>query len=603
MPFDGFSIHAICHELDRNLAGARIDKIHQPEKDEIVMSIRTMSAGTVRLLLSANARWARMHLSNEKRPNPTAPPSFCMLLRKYLEGGKIIEIRQVEFERIVHINLEALDEFRDWKPRRIVLEFMGKHSNIILMNPENGVIIDAIKRYGSDVSSHREVFPGREYITPPDQGKVNPLTLTLDELASRMWAFSSQSLSQALFQLCSGVSPYSAQELCRLIHLDPQMPVEECGEYEFKMLLEALLNQIKICSSSPCPSYVIYRGNHPVDFTTLNPGANQPGILIQSFSSANEAAAHFYQAKMNQLRLESMQTNLSRTVKGWMDKAQKKRFLQESDLRKAREREQLKTWGELLTVYSHQLNKGDREAHLVDFNTGEEVTIELDPRLTPIANAQKYYKAYNKSRITIKHLENYLQQTIEEIEYLDSVLLAISQTENLNQLDEIVEELEKGSYLRERKIKGKEKVRRPKSTPRHFVSSEGFDIWVGRNNRQNDQLTLKQADRHDLWLHTHQIPGSHVIIRLPKTITSIDEVPVNTLEEAALLAAYFSKARQDHKVPVDYTFRSNVRKPAGAKPGMVIYDNYWTLYTTPGTDRLETILQSAEQAEDTLSPN
>jgi predicted ribosome quality control (RQC) complex YloA/Tae2 family protein len=283
-----------------------------------------------------------------------------------------------------------------------------------------------------------------------------------------------------------------------------------------------------------------------------------------------------------------------------MEKAQKKRFSQESDLIKAREKEQLKTWGELLTVYAHQLKKGDKEARLLDYNTGEEVTIQLDPRLSPIANAQKYFKAYNKSRIAIKHLENYLQQTNQEIEYLDSVLLAINQAENLNQLEEIVEELEKGGYLRERKVKGSGKSPRPLSAPRRYVSSEGLEIWVGRNNRQNDHLTFKLSDRHDLWLHTRQIPGAHVIIRLPKTISSIDDVPQNTLEEAALLAAYYSKARQDHKVPVDYTFRSNVRKPTGAKPGMVIYDNYWTLYTNPGTDRLEAILRSAKQEEDVM---
>lgn len=599
MPYDGFTIHAICHELDPMLYNARIDKIYQPEKDEIIMSIRTPSSGTVRLVLSANPRWARMHLTSEKRANPTSPPSFCMLLRKYLEGGKIKEIRQVGFERIVHITIEALDEFRDWKPRRLIIEFMGKHSNIILVNPESGIIIDAIKRYGSEVSSYREVYPGREYKTPPDQGKVSPLSLNLEQFASGMWAYGSQALSQSLFHMCSGISTFAARELCHQVHLDPDMPVEQCGEYEFKMLLDAVLNQVEKSSHPPCPAYVIYKGINVSDFTPLVPSAN----TTQSFSSANQAADYFYQAKMSQLRLESMQTNLSRTIKGWIDKAQKKRFFQEGDLLKAREKEQLKTWGELLTAYAHQLKKGDTEAHLEDFNTGQKVTIELDPRLTPIANAQKYYKAYNKSRIAIKHLESYLQQTIEEVEYLESVLLAVNQAENLNQLDEIVEELEKGGYLRERKVKGKEKLHRPKSTPRRFISSDGLEILVGRNNRQNDQLTLKTAARHDLWLHTRQIPGAHVIIRLPRTVTSIEEVPQNSLEEAALLAAYFSKARQDHKVPVDYTFRNNVRKPSGAKPGMVIYENYWTLYTDPDTKRLEAILCSTANEQNIPTSN
>ena len=594
MPFDGFTINAICHELDQQLKDARIDKIYQPERDEIVMSVRTPTEGTVRLLLSANARWARIHLSSERRPNPTSPPSFCMLLRKYLEGGKIKEVRQAGFERIVHLTIEALDEFRDWKPRQLVIELMGKHSNIILVNPENGTIIDAIKRYGSEVSSYREVFPGREYLIPPDQGKVNPLTLDLEQFASGMWGGTAPTLSQSLFNLCSGVSPYAARELCQQAQLDPNMPVEQCGEYEFQILLDAVLSQINKGANPPCPTFVIYKGRQVVDFTPLPPVTDS----VQLFPSANQAADHFYQAKMSQLRLESMQSNLIRTIKGWMDKAQRKRFFQEGDLLKAHEKEQLKTWGELLTAYAHQLQKGDTEAHLEDFNTGQEITIELDPRLTPIGNAQKYYKAYHKSRSTIKHLQTYLEQTTAEIEYLDSVILAISQAEDLNQLDEIVEELEKGGYLKERRAKGKEKVRRPKSSPRRYLSSDGLEILVGRNNRQNDQLTLKTAHRDDLWLHTRQIPGAHVIFRLPRTLTSIDEVPQNSLEEAALLAAYYSKARQDQKVPVDYTFRSNVRKPGGAKPGMVIYDNHWTLYTNPGTERLQAILQTADKEED-----
>lgn len=597
MPFDGLTIRALSHELNQELQNARIDKIYQPEKDEIVFSIRTLAKGTVKLVLSANSRWARMHLSTDKRPNPTHPPSFCMLLRKYLEGGKITEIRQVDFERIVHITIEALDEFRDWKPRRLVCEFMGKHSNLILVNPENGIIIDAIKRYGSEVSTFREVYPGREYVTPPDQGKVNPLNLTLEDFAARMWSFGSASLAQALFELCSGISTFTAREMCNLSQLDHNIPVEQCGEYEFKMLLDTLLNQLNTAAAQPvCPAWVLFKDGFAAEFSPLPLHTNDTEIT-QKFASINLAADVFYQAKLSQIRLESMQNNLSRTIKTWIDKAQKKKFFQEGDLLKAREKEQLKTWGELLTAYAHELEKGLTRADLEDFYTGQQVSIELDPRLTPIANAQKYFKSYNKSRIAIGHLQNYLGQTIQEIDYLESVLLSVSQAENPEQLEEIIEELEKGGYLRERKSQRKEKTGRPKSTPRRYLSSDGLEILVGRNNRQNDQLTLKSSSRQDLWLHTRQIPGAHVIIRLPHTVKTINDVPQNTLEEAALLAAYFSKARQDEKVPVDYTFRNNVRKPAGAKPGMVIYDHYWTLITTPGPQRLTAILNSAVEDE------
>lgn len=599
MPLDGFTIKALAHQLNEELAESRIDKIYQPEKDEISLAVRTLNSGNVRLVLSANPRWARMHITSEKRPNPANPPSFCMLLRKYLEGGKIKEIRQVEFERIVHITIEALDEFRDWKPRLLVCEFMGKHSNIILVNPETNLIIDAIKRYGSEVSTHREVYPGLEYIAPPDQGKLNPLHIDSHEFASRIWSLGSLPLSQAVFDLCSGISPFTARELCIMAGNDPSLPVDQCGEYEFSKLLQTIVGQAVRVNSSRCSSAVLLKGKKVMDYTPLDIDPDPASTGIRSYASINEAADFYYQTKLNELRFESKQTNLARTIKVWLDKAQKKQFFQEGDLAKAEEKEQLRTWGELITAYAHQLNKGQSLVELQDFYTGETVEIELEPRLTPIQNAQKYFKQYNKSRSAIRHLHALLEQTIQEVNYLDSVMVAVNQSDSMEQLDEIIEELEKGQYLRERSKKDRRS--QPKSHPRRFISTDGLEILVGRNNRQNDQLTTKLADRQDLWLHTRQIPGSHVIIRLPRTIKTIDQVPEVTLEEAALLAAYYSKARQDEKVPVDYTFRGNVRKPSGAKPGMVIYENHWTIYTTPGADRLQAVLEKAVADENQTS--
>ena len=281
---------------------------------------------------------------------------------------------------------------------------------------------------------------------------------------------------------------------------------------------------------------------------------------------------------------------MGRDIKTVLDKAYKKRFFQEGDMHQATEHEKFKTWGELITAYAYQLEKGMLEAHLEDYQRGGEVVVPLDPRYTPIQNAQKYFKVYNKSRKTLIHLGNLMAENQAEIDYLESVLVSIQQAECTGDMEEIAEELEKGKPGKDKRQKGT--GTRPRSTPRRFTSSDGLEILVGRNNRQNDNLTLKTSDPGDLWLHTKNIPGTHVIIRLPRTVKTIHDVPDATLEEAALLAAHFSKARESEKVEVDYTFRSQVRKPGGARPGMVIYDNYWTLVVNPREDRVEKLLTS-----------
>ncbi len=586
MPFDGMAIKALVEELNSRLLDARIDKIHQPEKDELLLTTRHPKIGTHRLLISANARWSRMHITEARKPNPAIPPSFCMLLRKYLEGGKIKSIRQVDFERIVYIDIEALDEFREWKSKILVCEFMGRHSNIILINPETRIILDAIKRYGSDLSSYREVLPGKEYIDPPSQDKLNPLEIDYEALVQKIWQQdNSKTLSSALFQACTGISPFAAREICLSAGLNPDVAVEECGEYELTTMyrrLKALLIDVSTGKTQPS---ILYLENRPVDFCPYLPASGTYKIL----DSFNTACDIFYTSKLDYLRLESMKTNLSRNIKVILDKAYKKQFFQTGDLSKAEENEQYRIWGELITAYSHQFKKGDTSTILNDFYTGEQVNIELDPRYTPVQNAQKYFKIYNKSRKAIKHLESLMARNQGEIDYLESVLISLQQAETPAAIDEIIEELENEKY-----VKGqlKKRSRQARSIPRRFMSSDGLEILVGRNNRQNDLLTLKVAERSDLWLHTKNIPGTHVIVKLPKHMKSIHDVPDTTLEEAALLAAHYSKAEQSEKVEVDYTFRTNVKKPGGARPGMVIYENYWTILVNPQGDRIKTLLES-----------
>ncbi len=595
MPFDGVCIRAITNELNSDLFNARIDKIYQPEKDELMFSIRQPGIGPAKILISANARWARMHINTSKKENPSTPPAFCMLLRKHLEGGKIKEIKQVDFERIVHIRIEALNEFKDWAEKLIICEFMGKHSNIILINPENNLIIDAIKKYGHDLSSYREVLPGKEYKNPPDQAKLNPLNTDLDTFAQAMWnTVKATTLAGSLFNVFSGISPFTAREICLNTGLDPDMPVEQSGEFELSKLYTHLKQILEDINKGENHPGVLYEKNIAVDFAPYTLSKTSSQRFIET-ASINTACDRYYKNKLDIIRLESMKTNLMRNVKVFLDKANKRKFLQEGDLAQAKENKKYKIWGELITAYYYQLKKGDLEATLTDFYSDKKVNIKLDPRYTPIQNAQRYFKKYNKSTKAIKHLQIRMLKNQQEIDYLESVVIAINQAEHSDELNEIIKELEKEGYLKKRHRHTK--IKAQKSKPRKFLSSNGLEILVGRNNTQNDFLTLKLASRHDLWLHTKEIPGTHVIVKLPKTISSIDDIPDSTLEEAAAFAAYYSKASQADKVPVDYTFTANVYKPKGAKPGMVIYDNYWTIIANPTPERIKQLFEKEEHSE------
>lgn len=588
MPFDGLAIRALTRELNSELIDARIDKIYQPERDELFLSIRHAKTGNVRLVISANSRWARIHISSEKKANPSQPSSFCMLLRKYLEGGKIKDIKQVGMDRIVHIRIEALDDFKEWNDILLICEFMGRHSNIILLNPRTGLILDANKKYSGDV---REVFPGKEYVTPPARGKMEPLNDTFQDFTTAMWSQAEDtSIASALFNVYIGLSPYSAREICASAVLDSNLPVDQCGDFELNQLYNSTRNLIINIDQGNINPTIQYQKNIPFELTPYQPLTHPPEVVTRAFLSMNEACDDYYLQKLSQIRLESMQVNLARNIKEHLNRSYKKKFLQEGDLNQAQENEKFRIWGELLTSYAHLYKKGDTVAVLDDFYTGEQLSLNLDVRYTPIQNAQRFFKIYNKSRGAQKHLERLMAENQQGIDYLESVLVAVQQADNPAQIEEIIEELEKEGYLKARSARGKIKTER--SQPRKFLSSDGLEISVGRNNHQNDRLTLRESDRNDLWLHTKDIPGTHVIVSLPPTIKSIDQVPDRTLEEAATLAAFYSKASSSPKVEVDYTFRFNVKKPSGARPGMVIYDNYWTIMINPKSEILQKMLDS-----------
>lgn len=580
MPFDSLSIMALCQELDQDFQNARIDKIHQPERDELLLTIRTYDQGNVRLVISANPRWARMHLEPSRRSNPVRPPAFCMLLRKYLEGGKIKSVRQLGMERIVHFHIEALNELGEWKERLLVCEFMGKHSNIILLNPENHQIIDAIKRYGSELSSHRQVFPGQVYIAPPPQDKLDPLVCSYEDFARALWKHEDKTASHALLQVFLGLSPFAARQICFQAGLEPDLDTSLCGERELSRLYEhsrLLIASILKENNQPC---IIYRRGQPLEYAPYDvpPGPNETRM---PFPSMNEALARFYSERMASIRLDGSRSALRKKMGERLDRVHKKYIAQQGDLRRALENRKYRLWGELLITYASRFEKGDLIAVVENYENGELLEIPLDPRYTPIQNAQRYYKIYNKSVNSQRHLDELMKQNLAEISYLESVLLEIEEAENPDELAEITEELEREGLLA---VKSGRKGRsQHRSHPRRFESSDGLAILVGRNNRQNDHLTMREAGRGYLWLHSRQMAGSHVILQLPPALKSINEVPDRSLEEAAALAAYFSRGRESSKVEVDYTFRHQVQKPPGAKPGMVIYHQYWTIIIAPAS--------------------
>ncbi|MGE5403635.1 MAG: NFACT family protein, partial [Candidatus Saccharibacteria bacterium] len=495
MPFDGCAIHSLVKELNTELIGQRIEKIYQPEKDEIVMVVRRKK-GNSRLLISANPRWARMHITTERADNPPHPLAFCMLLRKYLEGGKILGFEQDDFERIVNIRIEALNDLLEWREKVLVCEFTGKNSNIVLIDPETSLIIDGIKRYGSDVSSHREVQPGLTYIAPPSQGKLSPLTASYEEFYRAFWVeHGSTNASHALFLTYTGLSPQTCQKICHISSISPDTAAEQCGEFELSRIYQQTRAIVEGTISQPT---LVLERDIPTDYFPFNPPVGD-STTVQLFEMINDAMDHFYASKLANVRLESLRTNVLRNVKTHLDKAYKKLFFQESDFGEAEKNRILKTWGELLTSYAFNIKKGETLVSLPNFEGDGQTEIELVPYLSPIENAQKFFKKYARSRKTLERLEFFIEQNKQEIAYLESVAYSMEKAETIEEMEDIIVELEEEGYMKHKSGRGKQ--RQARSVPRRYVSSTGIDIWVGRNNKQNDQLTLKRAGKNDLWLH------------------------------------------------------------------------------------------------------
>ncbi len=582
MPLDAVCLSVVLQELRTEVLGCRIDKIQQPARDELILLLRG-KAGALRLLLSASPTRPRAQLTQLARENPAEPPMFCMLLRKYLAGGRILEVSQPPMERLLIFHVEASNELGDKRTLQLVLEVMGRRANLLLVG-EDGRIIDCLRKVDYDMSQERQLLPGMFYHLPPDQGKKNPLTFGEGEESPLPEPSNpNQKAEQYLMEQFGGISPLIARELS----FEATGSVDgEVGAHvkELERRLAHLAAEVKNGETGP---YLLLRDGVPVDFSFRPILQYGPGTQSQKQESFSALLDSFYAQKENSERIRQKGQDLIRSVTTARDRTARKLGFQAKELAETKDREALREKGDLITANLYRMNKGASILETENFYDPESplIRIPLDPLKTPQQNAAKYYKDYTRRKTAEEHLTEQIAKGEEELRYLESVLESIARASGEQDLEEIRQELEQEGYLR-RRTKGKTKMKRPSSKPMEFRSSSGLRISVGRNNSQNDQLTMKLAAKGDLWFHTKGIHGAHVILWTMGK--SADE---ESIAQAAFLAAWFSQGKGGAKIPVDYTLVKYVKKPSGAKPGMVIYDKHETMYVAAQQEQFDAMVK------------
>jgi len=563
------------YELKEHLTGNRISKIHQPNKNELIFSVRG-NRRELKMLLSADSVNCRMHLTDTTEKNPSSPPMFCMLLRKHLLGGKIEFISQKGLERIVEIIIHNTDEFMQPVEYKLIVEIMGKHSNIILLDLNKNMVIDSIKRISFEVNRFREILPGKTYVDPPIEKKINLMLVDDNYIMSTMKeAISQKTLSRWIIDNFAGFSGASAQEVALRARVNHKTPISKLSDAEIQELTKVLAdlkNDLVLCRFNPY-IYLNPKTKEPMDFWVFPMVSHDKEQKI-SDSSPNNAVDFFFSRKREVIALNDAKNHLKSQVAKHIKKLKqnldylRERVAYTSDFSK------YKLWGEILSANIYRIKPGQSHVKLPNFYSSyDEVLIPLNEKLSPAHNAQVYFKKYKKLQTTKTKVEARINKTLMEIDYLESTLVNIEDSRTLEDLSEIQQELESNNYNKTFRSKPK---KHQVSEPLQFKSSDGILIRVGKNNRQNDNLTLKKSKPDHVWLHAKDIPGSHVVIKSDSS--TISEA---TLTEAAILAAYFSKGRNSSNVPVDYTLVRHVKKPAGAKPGFVIYYHQKTVYVTP----------------------
>lgn len=574
---DGACLRHVKKELEEQLLGARVDKIHQPNKEELVFLFRTRESGPLRLLISARANSARVHLTAVAVENPKQPPMLCMLLRKKLSGAKLLTIRQPELERLLHFDFDSVNELGDHVTLTLTTEIMGRYSNVILSD-ENGKIIDALKRVDAEMSSQRLVLPGVTYHLPPAQEKLCLLDTSSQEIVQAVKNLPSDAaLSKALLTVLQGLSPVVCRELEHQVGRGTELNIRQMEEEQYFRLgffCQKLKDMVETVSGEPF--LVTDRRKKPMDLSFLEVWQYGTAAVVSKEERFSALLDKFYAQRDQIDRMRVKSQDILRVLTNHSERLSRKINAQKEELLQCARREELRVAGDLINANLYAIEKGADYVTLSNFY--EEGTplleIRLDPALTAVQNAQKYYKEYRKAKTAEEKLSQQITLAQEEMVYLESVFDALSRAETEQELTEIRTELAEQGYVRI--PRGKREKPAPISAPMKFETKDGFVIWVGRNNRQNDRLTMKLAGNNDIWFHTKNIPGSHTVL-----VTEGKTPSEEALLEAAVLAARYSKARDSAQVPVDYTQVRHVSKPQGAKPGMVIYENYKTAFVNP----------------------
>ena len=575
MPIDAVFLESLRCELQEQLLACRVDKVQQPERDTILLSMRGPNGGG-KLLLTASPNHPRIQLTSLSFENPAQPPMFCMLLRKHLTGGRLVSISQPPLERLVELTFDCIDEMGTPCQKKLILEIMGRNSNLILTGAD-GRILDCLRRVDFEMSEQRQVLPGLYYHLPPAQGKRSPWDASEEELRALLRAQKTQKMADSfLLETFGGLSPLLCRELAYAVFGQVDLDLSQLTDAQREDAAGKLFAALDRLHTGKRTPVILVRDERPWDFTCI-PIRQYEGLIAQEPQPSFSALLDTFYAKRDSLeRMRQKTQALRKTLTNLHNRTARKLANQQKELEATFDREHLRRLGDIVTANLHVISRGQARLTAVDFYDPEmkEIDIPLNPAISPQQNAAKFYKDYQKAKTAEKVLTEQIAKGEAELSYLASVLDELSRVESERDMQDIRQELTEGGYLRE--TGQKKKMKLPASKPMVFRSSDGFEILVGRNNRQNDLLTCKLAQKQDIWLHTQKIHGSHVIIACaPET------PPDRTVTEAMQLAAYFSQAREGQNVPVDYTRVKNVKKPAGAKPGMVIYDHYSTAVVTP----------------------
>lgn len=579
MPLDGMTLSLVRRELSEAIIGSRIEKVHQPSKDELVFHLRTRE-GAYKLLISASSNSPRLHLISSAPENPSSPPMLCMLLRKHLTGAVITNIRQLGLDRAIFIELSGTNEIGDAVTFTLCVEVMAKHSNIILVG-NNGIILDAVKRIDFTQSSVRQILPGFKYELPPRQNKINLLESDVDFVIEEIKKRNGKLLSAAVLDTVEGVSPLISREIASYA-CGSDIGVDELTPATLSRLSDKLekIKNMLLCGNAE-PTMLLRDGVKPYDFTFIDITQYGFAVTPKSFESFSELLDDFYYEKDRFERTRQRSQSLLKLLTNACARAARKLQTRRAELEACADKDNLRINAELILANQYRLEKGALFYDVENFyNNNEAVRIKADPALSPSANAQKYFKEYRKAKNAEKLLGELIEQSEQELAYLESVIDAVNRADGYTELAEIRNELYEQGYLKRAK---NDKVKKIKPlSPLEYVSDDGYTILVGRNNIQNDILTFKTAAKDDSWFHTQKIPGSHVVV-----VGNGDIIPERTCRQAAMLAAYHSSGRDSSQVAVDYTEVRALKKPNGGKPGKVIYHTYNTMWVTPDRDACE----------------